>query len=232
MRAVVLARPRAAGSRNGTRTPMPAGAPGRAIRRRAPAPRRRWRSVRMSENWFLLNASPDLRQQIAASAFLHPRHGLRSSPIAGVVLTGGDVDAIAGLLTLRERQPFTVYATARIHAVLDANPIFDVLARDIVARQVVPVGQPVAAGPARRRRQRADARTVPRSRQGAALSRTPGRDAGDRRERRHRRRGDQRWRAPAVLHPRLRRDDRPSSPAGCAAPMRCSSTARCGATTK
>ncbi len=97
-----------------------------------------------SENWFLLNASPDLRQQIAASAFLHPRHGLRSSPIAGVVLTGGDVDAIAGLLTLRERQPFTVYATARIHAVLDANPIFDVLARDIVARQVVPVGQQVA----------------------------------------------------------------------------------------
>ena len=85
-----------------------------------------------------------MRQQIAASVFLHPRHGLRSSPIAGVVLTGGDVDAIAGLLTLRERQPFTVYATARIHAVLEANPIFDVLARDIVARQIVPVGQPVA----------------------------------------------------------------------------------------
>src|SRR5277367_937781 len=85
--------------------------------------------------WFLLNASPDLRQQIDAAPCLHPHRGLRSSPIAGVVLTGGDVDAIAGLLTLRERHAFTVYATARIHQVLDANPIFEVLARDIVARE-------------------------------------------------------------------------------------------------
>jgi pyrroloquinoline quinone biosynthesis protein B len=87
--------------------------------------------------WFLVNASPDLREQIGRSAFLHPRFGLRSSPISGVVLTGGDVDVIAGLLTLRERQPFTLYATARIHGVLDANPIFEVLARDVVRREVV-----------------------------------------------------------------------------------------------
>lgn len=96
-----------------------------------------------AETWFLLNASPDLRQQIEASPCLQPRHGLRSSPIAGVVLTGGDVDAIAGLLTLRERQRLTVYATGRIHAVLDANPVFEVLARDVVARQAVAVGQSV-----------------------------------------------------------------------------------------
>ena len=96
------------------------------------------------ERWFLLNASPDLRQQIGQTLCLHPREGLRSSPIAGVVLTGGDVDVIAGLLTLRERQPFTLLATDRIHGVLDANPIFEVLARDIVARQIVPLGQPVA----------------------------------------------------------------------------------------
>jgi pyrroloquinoline quinone biosynthesis protein B len=50
-----------------------------------------------------LNASPDLRSQIEATSWLQPREGLRSSPIAGVVLTGGDVDAIAGLLHLRER---------------------------------------------------------------------------------------------------------------------------------
>jgi pyrroloquinoline quinone biosynthesis protein B len=87
--------------------------------------------------WFLINASPDLREQIGRSAFLHPRSGLRSSPIGGVVLTGGDVDVIAGLLTLRERQPFILYATTRIHDVLDANPIFEVLARDIVRREVV-----------------------------------------------------------------------------------------------
>jgi pyrroloquinoline quinone biosynthesis protein B len=94
------------------------------------------------DHWFLLNASPDLRQQIEASPCLHPRSGLRSSPIAGVVLTGGDVDAIAGLLTLRERHAFTVYGTARIHAVLNANPIFEVLARDMVARRCVAVETP------------------------------------------------------------------------------------------
>ena len=96
------------------------------------------------ETWVLLNASPDLRQQIEASSFLHPRVGLRSTPIAAVVLTGGDVDAIAGLLVLRERQPFTIYAAPRVLDVLDANPIFEVLARDIVIRQAVPLDTEVA----------------------------------------------------------------------------------------
>ena len=58
------------------------------------------------KDWFVLNASPDLRLQIEATPHLHPREGLRSSPITGVVLTGGDVDAVAGLLHLRERHRF------------------------------------------------------------------------------------------------------------------------------
>jgi pyrroloquinoline quinone biosynthesis protein B len=87
------------------------------------------------ERWFLINASPDLRQQIQAHQILHPRRGLRSSPIEGVVLTGADVDAIAGLLHLRERQPFVIYASERVLGVLTANPIFGVLAEDCVARQ-------------------------------------------------------------------------------------------------
>lgn len=91
--------------------------------------------------WYLLNASPDLRQQINDTPALHPRRDLRHSPIAGVVLTGGDVDVIAGLLTLRERQALTIHATQRIHAVLDANPIFEVLARDVVARRIQPLEQ-------------------------------------------------------------------------------------------
>lgn len=94
------------------------------------------------ERWFLVNASPDLRQQINATPPLHPRRALRDSPIAGVVLTGGDVDAIAGLLCMRERQPFMLHASARIHAVLDANPIFEVLARDVVTRTVQPLDAP------------------------------------------------------------------------------------------
>jgi pyrroloquinoline quinone biosynthesis protein B len=93
------------------------------------------------ERWFLINASPDLRQQIQANAILHPRHGLRSSPIEGVILTGADVDAIAGLLHLRERQRFTIYASERVLGVLKANSIFGVLAEDCVRRQAVPLGQ-------------------------------------------------------------------------------------------
>ncbi len=97
-----------------------------------------------SKSWFVLNAAPDLRAQIEGAAVLQPREGLRSSPIAGVVLNGGDVDAIAGLLTLRERQPFTIYATAKVLGVLDANPIFEVLARDVVKRQPLRLERPVS----------------------------------------------------------------------------------------
>src|SRR3954470_23016260 len=69
------------------------------------------------EAWFVLNAAPDLRAQIQANPVLWPRDGLRSSPIAGVVLTGGDVDVVAGLLTLRERHAFGLHATASVLAV-------------------------------------------------------------------------------------------------------------------
>jgi pyrroloquinoline quinone biosynthesis protein B len=64
---------------------------------------------------------------------------LRSSPITGVVLTGGDVDAIAGLLHLRERHRFNVYSSSRVLAILAANPIFDVLAPDCVQRIELPL---------------------------------------------------------------------------------------------
>jgi pyrroloquinoline quinone biosynthesis protein B len=94
------------------------------------------------QRWFLINASPDLRQQIEANPFLHPRSGLRSSPIEGVILTGADVDAIAGLLHMRERQAFTLYATQRVLDVLKANPIFEVLSEECVSREPVPLGLP------------------------------------------------------------------------------------------
>jgi pyrroloquinoline quinone biosynthesis protein B len=94
------------------------------------------------EHWTLINASPDLREQIGRSQFLHPRHGLRSTPITDVVLTGGDVDVIAGLLTLRERQPFSLWATAEIHRVLESNSVFDVLARDTVQRRPLTLDTP------------------------------------------------------------------------------------------
>lgn len=116
----------------------------RARRGDPAAPARTQASLAVSADgahWFLLNASPDLRQQIEHNRALQPKHGLRSTPIAGVLLTGGDVDAIAGLLTLRERQPFTVYATRKVHDVLASNSIFNVLAADVVKREVVSLGQ-------------------------------------------------------------------------------------------
>lgn len=93
------------------------------------------------ERWFLINASPDLREQIQAQAILHPKRGLRSSPIEGVILTGADVDAIAGLLHMRERQAFTLYGSDRVLGVLKANPIFNVLSDECVRRETVPLGR-------------------------------------------------------------------------------------------
>src|SRR5580704_6406913 len=95
-------------------------------------------------HWVVLNASPDLRAQIAANPILQPQQDLRGSPIAAVVLTGAEVDQVAGLLTLRERQPFALYATAQTQATLDANPIFGVLAADVVTRNVVATDKPFA----------------------------------------------------------------------------------------
>lgn len=88
------------------------------------------------ERWVLLNASPDIRQQFAATPALHPR-GLRHTPLSAVVVTNADVDHVAGLLSLRESQPFALYATGRVHRVLDANAIFNVVNRQLVPRRAL-----------------------------------------------------------------------------------------------
>jgi pyrroloquinoline quinone biosynthesis protein B len=94
--------------------------------------------------WVLLNAAPDLRQQINDTPQLHPRQedGARNSPIKAVVLTNGDVDAIAGLLCLREGQPLTVYGTGRVLDVLASNSVFDVLDAGLVKRIKMAYGRP------------------------------------------------------------------------------------------
>lgn len=93
--------------------------------------------------WFLLNASPDVRAQISANPPLQPCTGQRDSPIAGVVLTNGDVDHVAGLLSLREGQPLAIYATARVHELLRANSIFNVLNHAQVVRREISLDVPV-----------------------------------------------------------------------------------------
>lgn len=96
--------------------------------------------------WVLLNAAPDLRQQINATPELHPDQNgpPRNSPIKAVVLTNGDVDAVAGLLCLRESQPLTVYGSARVLDVLAGNSIFEVLNPDLVKRETMELGQSFA----------------------------------------------------------------------------------------
>jgi pyrroloquinoline quinone biosynthesis protein B len=94
------------------------------------------------EHWFLINASPDLRQQLIATKQLHPRQGkLRHSPITGVILTNGEVDAVAGLLSMREGSPFTIYAHPTVLSILKANSIFNVLGEANVKRQPIGIDQ-------------------------------------------------------------------------------------------
>ncbi|PYX82847.1 MAG: pyrroloquinoline quinone biosynthesis protein PqqB [Acidobacteria bacterium] len=94
------------------------------------------------KDWFLLNASPDLRTQIESTPELHSRpevgpaestagrNAFRHSPIAGVVLTGGDLDQVLGLFLLRELEPIHVYSTASVRRLLrDHNILFNMLSR-------------------------------------------------------------------------------------------------------
>jgi pyrroloquinoline quinone biosynthesis protein B len=101
------------------------------------APMRTQSSLAVSADgvrWVLFNASPDLRQQLNGTPALHPRDALRDSPIRAIVLTNADVDHVTGLLTLRESQPFALYATPRVHGVLAGNSIFNVLNPKFVQR--------------------------------------------------------------------------------------------------
>lgn len=93
-------------------------------------------------DWAILNASPDIRDQLARTPALHPTD-LRTLPLRSVLVTNGDIDHVAGLLTLREQQPFTVFATADIHRTLAENPIFAALNLAVVTRRTIALGETV-----------------------------------------------------------------------------------------
>jgi pyrroloquinoline quinone biosynthesis protein B len=95
------------------------------------------------DHWVLLNASPDLPRQIACTPSLQPRAGApaRDSPIAAVIISGGDVDCIAGLLSLREGQKFAVYADGFVQKIFFENRIFRVLDRRFVTFKALPAGK-------------------------------------------------------------------------------------------
>ena len=84
--------------------------------------------------WVVLNASPDIRAQLASARFAPA--DLRGSPVKAVVVTNADVDHIAGLLSLREGTGFDLWASSETHGVLAASPVFGVLSEVVVRRQL------------------------------------------------------------------------------------------------
>jgi pyrroloquinoline quinone biosynthesis protein B len=82
------------------------------------------------ERWFLVNASPDLRQQLADLP-ASERTGLRWTPVAGVLLTDAEIDHTAGLLLLRESsEPLEIYSSAPVHEALSTHyPVLEMLER-------------------------------------------------------------------------------------------------------
>ena len=136
-----MARAPAAACRNGTAAVASAASPGTAQRVKP----RTQAGLALSvdgENWLLLNASIDLRQQILATPALHPRGAGRHSPIAAIVLTNAEVDSSAGLLALRERQPLAIFGTETTLDAIGANRMFDVVDPAVAPRRAVRLGEP------------------------------------------------------------------------------------------
>jgi pyrroloquinoline quinone biosynthesis protein B len=104
------------------------------------------------ERWYLLNASPEIRQQIESFPSLHPR-GPRHSPIEAILLTNGDLDHCLGLLSLRESHPLVVYATERVRrGFTEGNILYRTLERfpEQVTWRHLKLGREEELGPALR----------------------------------------------------------------------------------
>ena len=92
--------------------------------------------------WSIVNASPDVRDQLARFPGLHPRPGTRDLPLDTIVVTNADVDHALGLLVLRESLPYRIVSTPFVRdALLDHNAVFRILAP---AWGVAKLDQPVA----------------------------------------------------------------------------------------
>jgi pyrroloquinoline quinone biosynthesis protein B len=106
-------------------------------------------------HWFLLNASPDLRQQILATPELSATSSTLGSPISRILLTSADVDCVMGLLHLREFQPLIIYSTLAVRRILtEENSLFRVLTRSVPSvkwetlplDRLIPLNPPTSAG--------------------------------------------------------------------------------------
>lgn len=96
--------------------------PGCSGARAHPERRRRHASlaVRTDEGrWYLVNATPDIGDQIETHPELHPGPGPRQTPIAGVVLTDAELDHTLGIARLREADALEIHATAPVRRALE-----------------------------------------------------------------------------------------------------------------
>lgn len=102
------------------------------------------------ERYALVNASPDILVQIQRTRALWPQRQ-RHSPIAAVVLTNGDMDHVLGLFSLRESQPFSLYATQAVWRGLEGSVFIRTLRRfeGQLVKRVLPVGEDVSLTGAR-----------------------------------------------------------------------------------
>ncbi|MGW7236685.1 pyrroloquinoline quinone biosynthesis protein PqqB [Streptomyces sp. NPDC054804] len=69
-------------------------------------------------DWWLLNASPDIRAQLTATALLWPGPGPRETPVRGVLLTDAEADHVTGLTVLRGAPDLKVYAAPPVRTLL------------------------------------------------------------------------------------------------------------------
>ncbi len=120
------------------------GCPNCVSARRGEIPPQTQSSIAVSadgETWVVLNASPDIRTQFLDQPALHPR-SVRHSPVAAVIVTNGDIDHIAGLLVLREKTGFDLFATGEILQIFKGNAVFGVLDPDHVRQKRMQIDVP------------------------------------------------------------------------------------------
>lgn len=98
--------------------------PGCAAARADPRLRRRHASLAVQTgdgHWYVVNATPDIAEQIEASPELHPGPEPRRTPVVGVVLTDAELDHSLGVPRLREAQALRLLATGTVRAALSAG---------------------------------------------------------------------------------------------------------------
>ncbi|MEU0742895.1 pyrroloquinoline quinone biosynthesis protein PqqB [Streptomyces sp. NPDC006134] len=91
---------------------------------RGELPARSQECVAVSGNgrdWWLLNASPDIRTQLLAAPALAPGPGPRDTPVRGVLLTDAEADHALGLTVLRGGTGLTVHAAPPVRGALTAD---------------------------------------------------------------------------------------------------------------